>query len=141
MYSTSIKDDRCIVDCLTIADKISLEKFVVDTGAKFTCCSYKTIDCQLEEKMLSDCEVRSIGGFVRGEYLKFYRLSLRQFTIGNINMGEQDIWVTFDERITDIILGMDILKQVIMIISPYEEKVYFCKDQKDFDDNFELSVK
>lgn len=75
---------------------------------------------------------------MKGEYLKFYRLSLQQFTIGNIN---QDIWITFDERITDIILGMDILKQVIMITNPCEEKVYFCKDWKDFDDNFELSVK
>lgn len=141
MYSTSIKDGRCIVDCLAISDKISLEKFVVDTGAKFTCCSYKTIDGQLEEKTFSNCEARSIGGFVKGEYLKFYRLSLQQFTIGNINMGEQDIWITFDERITDFILGMDILKQVIMITNPCEEKVYFCKDWKDFDDNFELSVK
>lgn len=55
-------------------------------------------------------------------------------------MKGQDIWLIFDERVTDIILGMDILKQVIMITNPYEEKAQFCKDQKDFDDNFELLV-
>ncbi|MDE5700289.1 MAG: retropepsin-like domain-containing protein [Lachnospiraceae bacterium] len=140
MYSTNIKDDRYAVDCLIISHKISLEKFVVDTGAKFTCCGYKAIDGRLEEKALSNCEIKSIGGFVKGEYLKFYRLTLRQFTIGNIDMGEQDIWITFDERITDIILGMDILKQIIMITNPYDQKIYFCRDREDYDDNFELAA-
>ncbi len=35
MYNTNIKDNRCIVDCLAVSHKISMEKFVVDTGAKF----------------------------------------------------------------------------------------------------------
>lgn len=81
-----------------------------------------------------------IGGFVEGEYLKFYKLPLKQFTIGDINMGEQDIWVTFDEKITDIILGMDILKQVIMITNPYDQKIYFCKDADDYRQNFQLKA-
>lgn len=140
VYSTSIKFDRCTIDCLLVSNKISLEKFVIDTGAKFTCCSYKVIDGHLQEKGFHDCEEKSIGGFVKGEYLKFYRLSLQQFTIGNIDMGGQDIWITFDERITDIILGMDILKQIIMIINPYDQKVYFCSDQKDYNDNFKLAA-
>lgn len=53
-------------------------------------------------------------------------------------MGRQDIWITFDERITDIILGMDILKQIIMITNPYIQQVYFCKDKDDYNNNFEL---
>lgn len=138
MYSTNIKDDRCIIDCLVVSHKISIEKFVIDTGAKFSCCSYKAIDEQLSETEFHGCEERFIGGFVKGEFLKFYRLQVRQFTIGNIDMDEQDIWITFDERITDIILGMDILKQIIMITNPYDEKIYFCKDRQDYNDHFEL---
>ena len=53
-------------------------------------------------------------GIDNGVTVRFYKYHLRQFTIGNINMKEQDIWITFDERITNIILGMDILKQIIM---------------------------
>lgn len=140
VYSTNIKDNRCIVDCLVVSRKVSMEKFVVDTGTKFTCCSYKVIDGQLKEKELCDCEERYIGGLVEGHFLKFYKLQLGQFTIGNIDMNQQNIWITFDERITDIILGMDILKQIIMITYPYNQQVYFCKDSDDYNDSFELLI-
>ena len=53
-------------------------------------------------------------------------------------MDRQDIWITFDRKISDIILGMDILKQIIMITNPYNQKIYFCKDKSDYDSNFEL---
>lgn len=55
-------------------------------------------------------------------------------------MGRQDIWVTFDKRVTDTVLGMDILKQVIMITNPYNQKVYFCKDAEDYEQNFQLKI-
>ncbi|MCM1182645.1 MAG: retroviral-like aspartic protease family protein [Roseburia sp.] len=119
---------------------ISLEKFVVDTGAKFTCCSYKVIDSRLREEQIRNPEIRLVGGIVSGEYLKFYKLRLNQFTIGNIDMREQDIWITFDERITDIILGMDILKQIIVTINPYNQTVCFCKDNDDYNSNFDLKA-
>ena len=56
-------------------------------------------------------------------------------------MNEQDIWITFDKRVTDIILGMDILKQVIMIVNPYNQQICFCKDVYDYGHNFLLAVK
>lgn len=65
-------------------------------------------------------------------------VQLGQFTIGNIDMSQQNIWITFDERITDIILGMDILKQIIMITNPYNQQVYFCKDSDDYNSSFKL---
>lgn len=56
-------------------------------------------------------------------------------------MGRQDIWITFDTRLTDIVLGMDILRQIVLIINPYNQKVYFCKDAGDYEQNFQLIVK
>lgn len=138
VYSTNIKDDRCVVECLAVSHKISIDRFVVDTGAKFTCCNYKVIDGRLKEKDFFHCEEKLIGGLVKGQFLKFYKLPLRQFTIGNIDMGQQNIWITFDERITDIILGMDILKQIIMIANSYNQQVFFCKDCEDYNKNFKL---
>lgn len=139
VYSTNIKNDRSIIDCLIVSHKISLEKFVIDTGAKYTCCSYKVIDGKLTEAELSDCEGRFISGFVKGEFLKFYRLPLRQFTIGNIDMGNQVIQITFDERITDIILGMDILKQIVMVTNPYRQAICFYQDRDDYRAEVELA--
>ena len=55
-------------------------------------------------------------------------------------MKEQHIWITFDDRVTDIILGMDILKQVIVIMNPYNQRIYFCKDSEDFQKNSELKA-
>ncbi len=55
-------------------------------------------------------------------------------------MNEQYIWITFEKRVTDIVLRMDILKQVIMITNPYHQKVYFCKDADDYEQNFQLKV-
>lgn len=143
MFSTNIKDDRCIVACLLVSKGkyVTDEKFVVDTGAKYTCCRYTVVDKTLEEKKLRDSsDFRLIGGMVEGEYLKFYKYHLNQFTIGNVDVGGQDIWITFDDKITDIILGMDILKQVIMVVNPYHQKIHFCKDADDYNKNFYLKT-
>ena len=126
VYSTSIKNDRSIIACLLVSrgKYVTDEKFVIDTGAKYTCCRYTVVDKTLEEKKLRNfSDFRLIGGMVEGEYLKFYKYHLNQFTIGNVDMGEQDIWIIFDDRITDIILGMDIPKQIIMVVNPYHQKI------------------
>jgi len=140
VYSTNIKDNRYQIQCVAVFNKIRAARFIVDTGAKFTCCHYTSIDINLCESKLASNEVKFIGGFVKGAPVKFYKCSLKQFTIGNIDMGKQDIWITFDERVTDAVLGMDILKQVIMTINPYDQKIYFCKDSGDYDQNFRLKV-
>ena len=140
MYSTSIKDKRYLVRCLSISDCITSEKFIVDTGAVYTCCHYKTIDQRISEEQLNECEFKNLSGMVNGVAVKYYKYHLKQFTIGNLDMKEQDIWITFDERVTDIILGMDILRQVIMITNPYDQKIYFCKDAEDYEQNFQLKV-
>ncbi|MDE7477274.1 MAG: retropepsin-like domain-containing protein [Lachnospiraceae bacterium] len=140
MYSTNIKDNRYLVRCLAVANEISVNNFVVDTGAKITCCNSDFMDENILEKDVAKCEVKLLGGLVKGNVVKFYRYPLKQFTIGNINMGEQDIWITFDKRVTDIILGMDILKQIIMITNPYNQKIYFCKDAEDYEQCFQLKV-
>ena len=131
-----------MAECLLVSREkyVTSEKFVVDTGAKFTCCNYKIVDKSFSEKQFDRREKKLIGGLVKGNCLKFYKYQLKQFTVGNIKMGEQDIWVTFDDRITDIILGMDILRQIIMITNPYDQRIYFCKDADDYNQNFRLKV-
>ncbi len=138
MYSTNLKDNRYFVRCLTVAEDTNVNRFIVDTGAKFTCCNHSFIDKDMREEGMVNCEVKFIGGLVKGEVVRFYRYRLKQFTVGNIDMKEQEIWITFDQRVTDVVLGMDILKQVIMIMNPYNQMIYFCKDYEDFQRCFEL---
>ena len=138
MYSTSIKDNKYQIQCIVVFNKVRSAKFIVDTGAVFTCCTYKALGKELKERQLFDCETKLLGGFIKGVPVKFYKLRLQQFTIGNIDMGSQEIWVTFDERVTDTVLGVDILQQVIFVANPYNKKIYFCKDKYDYDSNFEL---
>ena len=140
MYSTSMINERYFVECLAVTDEVVIEKFIVDTGAKYTCCQYRVINKFLKEEYFRDKEIKYMGGLIRGEIVRFYKYSLKQFTIGNIDLGKQDIWITFDERVTDIILGMDILKRVITITNSYNQRMYFCKDAKDYYTNFVLSV-
>lgn len=127
-----------MIRCITVTKQIAANNFIVDTGAMFTCCNYSFLDENMQEKEIAGCVVKLIGGLIKGEAVKFFKLRLKQFTIGDIDLGEQDIWITFDERVTDIILGMDILKKIIMITNPYNKKIYFCKDKSDYDSNFEL---
>ena len=140
MYSTCMKNDRYVVKCLIVSEYVTLEKFIVDTGARFSCYNYRIVDGDLCEEQLAGCETKYIGGFVQGETVRFYRYLLKQFAVGNIDMGVRDIWLTFDERVTDIILGMDILKQMMIILNPYNRRIYFCKDAEDYQRHFMLAM-
>ena len=115
-------------------------KFIVDTGAKFTCCNYTALGLTVHEKAVADSEKKFLGGLVKGAPVKFYKCRMKQFTVGSIDMGEQDIWITFDNRVTDTVLGMDILQQIIFTANPYDKRIYFCKDIADYNENFELKV-
>lgn len=138
MYSTNIRNNKCFIECITVSQETNMIRFIVDTGAMFSCCNYKFFDINMVENDLKGNEIKFLGGFVKGSPVKFYRCSIKQFTIGNIDLGEQDIWITFDKRVTDTVLGMDILQQVIFTANPYNKKIYFCKDKDDYNNNFEL---
>ena len=140
MYNTNMMNNRYVVRCLRVSTDVKAINFIVDTGAKFSCCNYELINGNLEEKELSGNKIKWIGGFVKGDGVKFYQYRLKQFTIGNIDMGIQDIWITFDERVTDTVLGMDMLQKIIFTANPYNKKIYFCKDVEDYEQNFQLKV-
>lgn len=140
MYSTNAKDNRYTVDCIVSLKRIRITKFIVDTGARYTCCNYMLFDRELRKEEMADKEVKLLGGFVKGAPVEFYKCHLRQFTIGNIDLGAQNIWVTFDGRVTDSVLGTDILQRMIFAADPYHKRLCFCKDVVDFYRNFKLEA-
>lgn len=136
MYSTRLKDERFSVECIAFLEKVRIIQFVVDTGAMFTCCNYKAFDKNMREEDFKGLEIKTIGGFIEGSGVRFYKYCLKQFTIGNIDMGEQIIWITFDKRVKETILGMDILKQITFIADSCSQQICFCEDEEDCRKNF-----
>ncbi len=49
MYSTRLKDERFSVECIVYTEKVRIIQYVVDTGAKYTCCNYKEFDKHMKE--------------------------------------------------------------------------------------------
>ena len=132
MFSTRLKSDRFYIPCIVMTDVPIIHSFIVDTGAKYTCCSYKNINRDLREEDFKDCEYRLLGGLVTGSEIKFYKYRAKQFTVGNINMGIRDIWITFDDLATDDVLGMDIMKDVTFLgNSNSRELLFFDDSEKD----------
>lgn len=43
MYSTKLKDERFLVECVAFLEGVRVIQYVVDTGTMFTCCNYKVI--------------------------------------------------------------------------------------------------
>ncbi len=137
MFSTSFQDSlRYIVVCITNSRVISLVDTIVDTGAIYTCYMAHSIDIELTEADLQENEHRDFGGFVDGKnrMVRFYQYHLKQFTIGNIDMGAQDIWVTFDKRISDNVLGMDILQAVDFLQFRNTGKISFFQNEAELSD-------
>ena len=131
VYSTKLRNDtgRYVAKCIVNRNGPRVVDFVVDTGAKYTCCSALSIDSRIEESGIGDAETKILGGIIAGSVLKVYKYHVDQFTIGTVDMGEQDIWITFDDRATDDVLGMDILQKVFFLQDADKRKILFSKDK------------
>lgn len=57
-------------------------------------------------------EEKLLAGFVGVMASKFYRFNVDRLALGNVDLGTQDIWITFDENVTTNVVGYDILSQV-----------------------------
>ena len=125
MFSTRLNDRRCTIPCIVLTEAPIIHSFVVDTGAKYTCCSYRNINPELSEQMFTSAPRKCLGGLVEGAGIWFYGYRVNQFTIGNISLGEREIWVTFDRLATDDVLGMDILKDVFFLNVTNRDRLIF----------------
>ncbi|MBQ7558091.1 MAG: hypothetical protein IJT00_08505 [Lachnospiraceae bacterium] len=133
MYSIACDRLRYSITCILNRDRIALVDTIVDTGALYTCYKAEQIDENLSEEQFKDAERKTIGGFIGGKYgsdfVVFYRYDVRQYTIGTIDLGEKTIWVTFDKRVNDNVLGMDILRSVSYLQYEGSDELVFFKDR------------
>ena len=132
MFSTKLNEiDRFVLPCIIVTDTPNRHSFVVDTGARYTCCSVYNINPNLREEDFGEAECKQIGGLVYGSVIKYYRLDVKQFTIGNIDLKQQSIWITVDDRATDDVLGMDLMKQVFFLNDPEKNTLCFFESRSE----------
>ena len=134
VFSTSFNGSpRYVATCITRHRLTKLVDTIVDTGAIRTCYMAHSIDPELREANLSGSRHKDFGGFVDGEAqrVRFYQYRLAQFTIGNVDMGARDIWITFDTRISDNVLGMDILMDVDFLQFRHTGRMYFFRNENE----------
>ncbi len=144
MFSTKCENLRYVITCIVNQDSINLVDTIVDTGAMHTCYKAELINEDLTENSLSVANTHFIGGFVDGANIdravKFYEYTVSQFTIGTVNLGEQKIWVTFDDRISDNVLGMDLLRKVAFLQLEHDDRLYFFKDRLELAKSIETLI-
>lgn len=124
MYNILHEDNRYISDCVLSNGNIqetSVLKLVIDTGARFTCIKAQALwrlfkEVTEQQLIVNKCPFITIGGFVNGDIDAFkfrvYKYTVKQFTVGNIDLGTQTIGVYFDNRVSDNVIGMDILSKL-----------------------------
>ena len=136
MYSTKFDSElRYVVTCITNQTAVRVVETIVDTGAKYTCYRASFIDDRLKEDDMKNNASINIGGFINGDKqqskVRFYKYSVKQFTIGNIDLGERVIWITFDDRVKDNVLGMDILQSISFMQYADSKELHFFTDSNE----------
>jgi len=113
VYRVKLKDNRITVQCNLLGNgRIKFISAIYDTGAKYSCFCASNVYSAIKENNMLNKETKIISGFVGGEAAKFYRIPVDRLAVGNIDLGQQHIWITFDENVTTNVIGYDIISQV-----------------------------
>ena len=108
-----LRDNRITVQCNIIKnEKLKFIRAVYDTGAKYSCFRASYISSSLNEEEMMGHDEKLLAGFVGTAASKFYQFHVDRLALGNVDLGAQDIWITFDENVTTNVIGYDILSQV-----------------------------
>ena len=132
MYYANLRNNRVVVKCTVLnGEKIKFVSAVYDTGARYSCFSANIIDHSLSEKDVEGAEYKMLAGFIGEEASKFYKYEVQQFAFGNIPLGNQSIWITFDEKVTTNLVGYDIIRQISRMSPANSDKEYFFPSQEE----------
>lgn len=133
MVESTLLNYRYNQNCVIFADIGKDVQFLIDTGACWTTCHYSSINKFWRESDFSEAPYTYFGGYSgeRNIGAKHYKYHLNKFQIGDINLGERDIWVTFDKNVNENLLGLDILQYITFVQIAGTGKFVFFKDMKE----------
>ena len=142
MFNTKYNDLRYTTSSIIHENnKTDILQAIIDTGARrtvFVASGMK--ENKMKEEYFQAKPYLEIGGFIRNDKnnqivgCKIYQYTVTQFTVGNIDLKQQTIWVTFDNRVTDNVLGLDILRQVGFIQYPNSNMLSIFESKDEMND-------
>lgn len=136
MVTSTLLNCRYNQNCVIFADIGKDVQFLIDTGTCWTTCHYSSINKFWQESDFSGAVYTYFGGYSGNKDFgaKHYKYHLKKFQIGDIDLGERDIWVTFDENVNENLLGLDILQDIIFLQIAKTGRFVFFKSMKELQD-------
>lgn len=132
MYSINVieGENRVLLQCNFVGNRFIKFSAVYDTGAEHTCVTAISLNAKITENDFKDSDTMIVGGLIDSGNVsvKYYKLHVGDFYLGNIHITGVDIWVTFDNRITDNVVGYDILRRVTRLGIENSNMELFFKD-------------
>lgn len=121
--------DSIIVQCNFVKSKFVSFSAVYDTGAPITCICASDLSCNLVESdfIANNCETKTVGGLINAEEnnVTYYKFYIKDFYFGNVHLTGVDVWITFDKRVTDNVIGLDVILRITRLGIGYSDKMYF----------------
>ena len=88
--------------------------FKYDTGAQITCLRAEELDIDISEQEFVDnfnsIRVEGHGIDDASKPVVYYMIQVENFVVSGIDLGSVPIYITFDERVTKSLLGLDLIK-------------------------------
>lgn len=119
MYTLGLKKNRYSQFCTIMSEYlkpvVKTTSFLVDTGACYTSCTSESIDVNLRESdFAGKLKPVMFGGYGTIAGTVHYEYKVNNFLVGNIDLGEQVVYVTFDKKIDTNLLGIDLLQKLTL---------------------------
>lgn len=108
-------------------------QFKLDTGATHTCLNASDLGIILDEQEFVDMmhpETLQAKGIDDKIVIKFYKMQVENFIINNIDLGSVPVYITFSNRVTKRLLGMNILRLLNIGINCDKSILYLEKTKK-----------
>lgn len=136
LNSAKLVRDRVTISCIINrgGDKKVLLRPIFDTGAMYTLLRANRLGRNLNKSDLNILDKRVITGFAKDRPFEIYKIKVLQLTVSNISLENKYIWVTFDDLVSDDVIGFDILKDLNFFYNNLDSTIHIFKTFKDMQD-------
>lgn len=136
LNSAKLVRDRITISCIFNRgeSKRVLLRPIFDTGAMYTLLRADRLGRNLSKSNLDIVDRKMITGFAKDRPFEIYKIKVLQLTVANISLEGQYVWVTFDDSVSDDVIGFDILKSLSFFYSNTDSTIHIFRTFKDMQD-------
>ena len=135
MYSIDVENNRALIQCNFIGSNSKFVKVsaLYDTGAQTSVFTAVSIDPSLTEDDFKESGTTNLTGLINDDDLSIvaYSCKIPDFYFGNIHISYVEALVTFDDRVTDNLVGMYVINRITRLGIANTDKILFFKDYQE----------